>query len=86
MSQFFTSGGQSIGVSQTAKASRKQSSLSGKESAQGCVSREAGSCPGKAGRWSAQLCPEVPGESQGQGSLVGCHLWGHTELDMTEAT
>jgi len=19
-----------------------------------------------------------PGESQGQGSLVGCHLWGHT--------
>ena len=27
-----------------------------------------------------------PGESQGQGSLVGCRLWGHTELDMTEAT
>ena len=26
-----------------------------------------------------------PGESQGRGSLVGC-LWGHTELDMTEAT
>ena len=24
--------------------------------------------------------------SQGQGSLVGCHLWGRTELDMTEAT
>ena len=24
------------------------------------------------------------GESQGQRSLVGCHLWGHTELDMTE--
>ena len=23
---------------------------------------------------------------QGQGSLVGCHLWGHTELDMTELT
>ena len=22
----------------------------------------------------------LPGESQGQGSLVGCHLWGHTEL------
>ena len=20
----------------------------------------------------------LPGESQGQGSLVGCHLWGHT--------
>ena len=28
----------------------------------------------------------VPGESQGQGSLVGCHLWGRTESDTTEAT
>ena len=28
----------------------------------------------------------MPGESQGWGSLVGCHLWGLTELDMTEAT
>ena len=28
----------------------------------------------------------LPGESQGRGSLVSCHLWGHTELDMTEAT
>ena len=28
----------------------------------------------------------LPGESQGWGSLVGCRLWGHTELDMTEAT
>ena len=27
-----------------------------------------------------------PGESQGWGSLVGCCLWGHTELDMTEVT
>ena len=26
----------------------------------------------------------LPGESQGRGSLVGCHLWGHTELDITE--
>ena len=25
----------------------------------------------------------LPGESQGQRSLVGCHLWGLTELDMT---
>ena len=25
-------------------------------------------------------------KSQGQGSLVGCHLWGRTELDTTEAT
>ena len=28
----------------------------------------------------------LPGESQGQHSLVGCRLWGPTELDMTEAT
>ena len=27
-----------------------------------------------------------PGESQGWGSLVGCHLWGRTESDMTEVT
>ena len=26
----------------------------------------------------------LPGESQGRGSLVGCRLWGRTELDMTE--
>ena len=26
----------------------------------------------------------LPGESQGRGSLVGCHLWGRTESDMTE--
>ena len=28
----------------------------------------------------------LPGESQGQRSLVGCCLWGCTESDMTEAT
>ena len=28
----------------------------------------------------------LPGESQGQGSLVGCRLWGRTELDTTEVT
>ena len=28
----------------------------------------------------------LPGESQGQKSLVGCHLWGCIELDTTEAT
>ena len=28
----------------------------------------------------------LPGESQGWGSLVGCHLWGHTESDTTEVT
>ena len=28
----------------------------------------------------------LPGESQGQGSLVGCYFWGCTESDTTEAT
>ena len=28
----------------------------------------------------------LPGESQGWGSLVGCRLWGRTELDTTEGT
>ena len=29
----------------------------------------------------------LPGESQGKpGSLLGCHLWGRTELDTTEVT
>ena len=28
----------------------------------------------------------LSGESQGQGSLVGCRLWGHTESDTTEVT
>ena len=28
----------------------------------------------------------LPGESQGRGSLVGCHLWDRTESDTTEAT
>ena len=28
----------------------------------------------------------LPGKSQGQGSLVGFHLWGCTESDTTEAT
>ena len=27
----------------------------------------------------------LPGESQGQRGLVGCRLWGHTELDTTAA-
>ena len=34
-----------------------------------------------------QPTPEfLPGESQGRGSLIGCHLWGHTKSDTTEAT
>ena len=28
----------------------------------------------------------VPGETQGRESLVGCRLWGRTELDTTEVT
>ena len=28
----------------------------------------------------------LPGESQGRGSLVGCHLWGRTESDTAEVT
>ena len=28
----------------------------------------------------------LPGEPQGWGSLVGCHLWGHTESDTTKVT
>ena len=28
----------------------------------------------------------LPGESQGQGSLMGCRLWGRTESDTTEVT
>ena len=28
----------------------------------------------------------LPGESQGQRILVGCHLWGHPESEMTDVT
>ena len=28
----------------------------------------------------------LPGESQGWGSLLGCHLWGRTESGTTEVT
>ena len=39
------------------------------------------------GSWRRQWQPTpvfLPGESQGLGSLVGCRLWGRTELDTTE--
>ena len=38
--------------------------------------------------WRRKWQPPVflPGESQGQQSLMGCRLWGRTELDATEAT
>ena len=31
-------------------------------------------------------CLEDPRDGGELGSLVACHLWGHTELDMTEVT
>ena len=38
-------------------------------------------------RWKWQPTPVfLPVESQGWGSPVGCHLWGHTESDTTEVT
>ena len=40
-------------------------------------------------RWRRKWQPTpvfLPGESQGQGSLVGCRLWCRTESDMTEVT
>ena len=40
-------------------------------------------------KWAIKWQPTplfLPGESQGRGSLVGCHLWGRTESDMTEVT
>ena len=45
--------------------------------------------PLRAKLWRRQWQPSpvfLPGESQGWGSLVGCRLWGRTELDTTEAT
>ena len=36
--------------------------------------------------WEIVNIKLVTGESQGQGSLVGCRLWGRTESDTTEAT
>ena len=39
--------------------------------------------------WRRQWQPTpvlLPGKSQGQRSLVGCCLWGHTESDTTEVT
>ena len=36
-------------------------------------------------KWQA-IPVSLPGESQGRGRLVGCHLWGCTESDTTEVT
>ena len=46
-------------------------------------------CPADPGssKWGRLRTPVfLPGESQGQRSLLGCHLWGHTESDMADAT
>ena len=62
--------------------------LSGKEST--CQCRRCGFNPWvRKIPWRRKWQPTPvfwPGESQGRGSLVGCHLWGHRELDMTEVT
>ena len=55
-----------------------------------CNEGDLGSIPG-CGKipWRRKWQPTavfLPGESQGRGSLVGCCLWGCTELDTTEAT
>ena len=44
---------------------------------------------GKIPPWRRKWQPTpvfLPGESHGQRSLAGYSPWGHTELDMTEAT
>ena len=46
-------------------------------------------CFGRNYYWRRKWQPtpvSFPGESQGQGSLVGCHLRGRKESDTTEAT
>ena len=43
----------------------------------------------RAEKWRRKWQPTpvfLPEESQGWRSLVGCHLWDHTELDTTEVT
>ena len=58
--------------------------LRGKEPACNALDPWVGKMPWRRAR---QPTPEfLPGESHGQRSLVGCHLWGRTESGMTEAT
>ena len=45
--------------------------------------------PYSCSKWRRKWQPTpvfLPGKSQGQRSLVGCHLWDRTELDTTEVT
>ena len=61
---------------------------SGKELACQCRRHRSNPWVGKI-PWRREWLPIavfLPGESQGRGSLVGCCLWGRTELDTTEAT
>ena len=64
-----------------------------------CMAQRVKHLPAMQETWVRSLCQEdplekemaptpvfLPGESQGQKSLVGCHLWGRTESDTTEAT
>ena len=51
--------------------------------------RDAGSIPGLGGslqEGAASHSVSLPGESHGQGSLVGYSPYGHKESDMTEET
>ena len=51
--------------------------------------RDAGSIPESGGsleEGEASHSVSLPGESHGQGSLVGCSPSGHKESDMTEVT
>ena len=53
----------------------------------GCNSHEKKYWIGRKLLWGRKWKPTpvfLPGESQGRGSLVGCHLWGRTESDTTE--
>ena len=34
--------------------------------------------------FNGQEFEQTPGDSEGQGRLVCCSLWGHKEFDMTE--
>ena len=44
------------------------------------------SCTGEGNGNPLQCSCLETGKTQGRGSLVGCHLWGRTESDTTEAT
>ena len=67
---------------QTAKASRKQSSLSGKESAQGCLPKRLLGRPDEA-LGGGNQGEQTAGDGEGQGGLVCYSPWGRKESDTT---